>query len=115
MMGIVASQADVILSGFNTEIIIYFVGLFTMFGIFHIIGYLAIFWRDKTDRLTVSICLTYMNFVLAIYLASTFFNEPKILIPIILTAFPWAISIIPFKYAMRKLHASSWKIVKILK
>lgn len=95
IMVIVAKQADAIVGGFNLGGIIL---LFIFFLALHFVGYFIAFWRDKRDRITITVCLTYMNFTLAIELANDFFNEPNIVIPVILSVIPWAIMFIPFKY-----------------
>ncbi len=107
MTGIVAGKAEVILSGLGGKIIIYLVALFLLFMAFQIFGYWAVFWRDHQDRLTVAICLTYMNIVTAIYLAYEFFNQPNIVVPTILAVFPWTLTVIPFKYVMKKFSSQN--------
>ncbi len=71
--------------------------LFVFFTLLHLAGYFGIPHLAKKDRLATTVCLTYMNFTLAIYLAGKFFPDPKILIPVILSVFPWSIGMIPFK------------------
>jgi len=86
------------------ESFMYLIILFVFFVILHILGYFTIFWRKKRDRLTIAVCLTYMNFTLAITLASQFFSDyPNILIPTILSVLPWAILFIPFRYLVKKI------------
>lgn len=45
-------------------------------------------WRDKTDKLTISFCLIYMNYTLSIWIADTFFPKsnagPKLVMIVIL-------------------------------
>jgi len=103
-MSTVALQADAIFSDLSGGILVYLVGLFILFIGLHLIGYFAVFWRDQRDRLTVTVCLTYMNFILALYLAQNFFNQPNIVVPIILTVLPWSILVIPFKFLVKKLN-----------
>ena len=59
--------------------------------------------QEAFNRVTITICLTYLNFTLAIYLAGKFFNDPKIVVPVVLSVLPWSLLIIPFKYGMKKL------------
>lgn len=102
--GIAAKQADVITGSLRGgEPLKYLALLFVFFIVLHILGYFAIFWRGKEDRVTITVCLTYMNFTLAIYLVDKFFTEPNVVIPVILSVFPWVILLIPFRYLMQKL------------
>lgn len=45
-------------------------------------------WRNKTDKLTISFCLIYMNYTLSIWIADTFFPKsnagPKLVLIVIL-------------------------------
>ncbi|MEK7655573.1 MAG: bile acid:sodium symporter [Patescibacteria group bacterium] len=65
--------------------------LFVFFAILHILGYNVIWWKSRSDRQTISVCLTYMNFTLAIYLASRFFPDPTVILTLILSIIPWAV------------------------
>jgi len=105
IMSVVAKQADVIIEGlYGGEALIYLALLFALFLVFHIFGYFTIFWREKSDRITTTVCLTYMNFTLAIYLADKFFQDPSIVVPVVLSVIPWAILLTPFKYTMTRLQ-----------
>ncbi|MFH1769855.1 MAG: bile acid:sodium symporter [Parcubacteria group bacterium] len=97
IVGVSAKQADQIVLGQQGDFIRYIIGLFILFIVFHIVGYFAIFWRSREDRVTITVALTYMNFTLAIYLVGEFFTEPNILIPVVLSVIPWSILIVPFK------------------
>ena len=104
IVGIVAKQADAILSSIQGGTsFIYLIGLFILFIAFHVFGYFLVFWRNKKDRVTITVCLTYLNFTLAVYLADQFFKEPHILIPIVLSVLPWSILLIPFKYFVKRI------------
>jgi len=103
IMGIVAKQADVIIEGLKGgQSLTYLAYLFILFIIFHIIGYFSVFWREKRDRITVTVCLSYMNFTLAIYLVDKFFSDPNIIVPVILSVVPWSVLFPLFKYGTRK-------------
>ncbi len=102
IMGIVAKQAETILGGLNVTFLIEVAALFVLFAFFHVVGYYTVWWRKRDDRVTITICLTYLNFTLAIYLAGKFFNDPKIVVPVVLSVLPWSLLIIPFKYGMKK-------------
>ncbi len=103
IMGIVAKQADTILSGLNLTFLLEVAALFLLYAVFHFAGYYAAWWRNHDDRVTITICLAYNNFTLAIYLAGKFFNEPNIVVPVVLSVLPWSLLIIPFKYYTKKL------------
>ena len=64
--------------------------LYIFFLAHHLIGYYGLWWEPREDRMTLSVCLTYMNFTLAIYLATTYFPDPKIILPLVLAILPWA-------------------------
>lgn len=100
--GIIATQAGSIQTNFEQFIPTLFI-LCIFFVILHIAGYWTVPWLDRGKRLAATVCLTYMNFTLAIYLAGKFFPTPSILIPVILSVFPWSLSVIPFQmWAKRK-------------
>ncbi len=107
-LGIVAKQADTIqlaLSGGRP--LLYLILLFTFFIGVHIVSYFLVFWRNKADRVAITICGTYMNVTLAIYLVDRFFTEPYIIAPVILAILPWSILLLPFKYIMAKVKTRS--------
>ena len=54
-------------------------------------------FRVRSDRVTVTICLTFMNFTLAIFLAGQYFPQPNVLVPVILSVIPWSLLLIPFR------------------
>lgn len=103
IMGIVAKQADTILSGLNLKFLFQVSALFLLYALFHVVGYYVAWWRKPNDRVTITICLAYNNFTLAIYLAGKFFNDPNIVVPVVLSVLPWSLLIIPFKYYTKKL------------
>jgi BASS family bile acid:Na+ symporter len=96
--GIVAGQAATILSGLNGPFIMAIVWLFVLFALFHVLGYFTVFWRSVSDRMTITLCVTYLNFTLAIYLAGLFFKDPNVVVPVVLSVLPWSLYMIPFKY-----------------
>ncbi len=101
--GIVARQSSTIVSNLQDQFFLYLVPLFVLFIILHVLGYATIFWRDHKDRVTTTVCLTYMNFTLAIYLVGEFFTDPNIIIPVVLSVLPWSLLIIPYKYISQKI------------
>jgi len=65
-------------------------------------GYFVAYWRPCNDRTAVSICMTFMNFTLAIYLAGLYFSDPNVLLATVLVVFPWAIMLLPFRFVVHK-------------
>ena len=104
IMGAVAKQAEVIIEGLNNggEFLFYLGALFIFFILLHLIGYYFVFWRETRDRITITVCLTYMNFILAIELVNEFFTEPNVVVPVVFAVIPWAVLLIPFKYIVCK-------------
>lgn len=70
--------------------------------LFHIACYFACFWRSRTDRLTVTLSLSYMNFTLAIFLAEAVFRDPAAVMVVILSMLPWNIGLILFQWLVRR-------------
>ncbi|MDD2934884.1 MAG: bile acid:sodium symporter [Candidatus Pacebacteria bacterium] len=100
IMIIVAKQSNILIENFNLFVV---VTLFVFFFFLHIIGYFLTPWRDRRDRITISVCVTYMNFTLAIELANKFFSDPNIILPIVLSIIPWSFMFIPFKTFVKKI------------
>lgn len=101
--GIVGKQSVAILDAFHGGAFIWaLVALFVLFAAFHVIGYFATPWRDHADRITMSICLTYMNFTLAIFLVGQYFKDPNVVIPVILSTIPWSMMVIPFSALIKR-------------
>lgn len=90
--GAVANQADQLLNGGQElwKILLILIGVTIFFILSQLIGYTVGWWETFERRNTVSISLTYMNFSLAIYLASQFFPRPGVLLPLVLAIIPWA-------------------------
>jgi len=98
ILGIVAQRANVILTGLRSaDTLGMLLAMTLLFLVFMGIGYVSVFWRDRADRMTVALCLTFMNFTLAIFLAGQFFPQPNVLVPVILSVLPWSILLIPFR------------------
>ena len=101
--GVVAKQADVILAGFGETIALQLLVLFAFVALLLALGYFVAFWRHCAERATVSVCMTFMNFTLAIYLAGSFFADPRVLLASVLIIFPWTLLLLPFRAIMRRL------------
>jgi BASS family bile acid:Na+ symporter len=101
--GIVAKQGDAIMDALHNGIFLWsLVLLCVLFIVFHLIGYFITPWKDQADRITMSICLTYMNFTLAIFIVGQYFEDPNIVIPVILSTIPWSLMVIPFSWAVKR-------------
>lgn len=96
--GIISKQAEALLIGLaDGDSLVTLGALIVLFVIFHIAGYYLVWWRDRRDRLTITVTLSYMNFTLAVYLVDTFFTDPQIVIPVVLSVIPWTLMFAPFK------------------
>lgn len=85
------------LSAINMETLLG-LGVMTLFFLLvHILGYWLTWWRSETDRLTVTLCVVYMNFTLAIFIAEKFFPDPQVVLYTILSILPWNIGIVLFR------------------
>ena len=94
IMIIIAKQSEIIIGNFSYL----YVGLLFLFFIFlHLVGYFLIPWLSKINKLTVSVCVTYFNFTLAIEVADKFFTDPNVISLVVLSVIPWAVMFIPFK------------------
>ncbi len=107
--GIVAKQADVIKESLfygNSLHIVYLLALFIFFILLHVLGFFVVAWKKKEERISTTICLTYMNFTLAIFLVDKFFIDSNVVVPVILSMIPWIILFIPFKFFIKKFNPS---------
>ncbi len=75
--------------------------LYILFIFLHLVGYLTAFWRNKGDKIALSVARTYMNNMLALGLAIAFF-PPKIALIIVLSEIPWSTTLGPFNYLLKK-------------
>ena len=109
--GVVASKATDILGGLTGPFGASIIALFAVFIVYHVAGYWLAFWRDKRERVTVTVCATYLNFTLAIYLAGQFFTDQRIIMPAILSVLPWSLLMPVFQYVVKKrrLNGSAMK------
>lgn len=109
--GAVAKQAQPILTStqegwgiLRTLAVLYF-----FFFLLHLFGYAIAWWKPREERKTVAVCLTYMNFTLAIFLATTFFPTPDVLLPLVLSIVPWATLLPVWKAIMLRKRATQNK------
>ncbi len=66
------------------------IALYVFFLIIHLAGYFSFYWEKREIKQTASISLAYMNFTLAIFLASQFFPRHQVILPLVLAIIPWA-------------------------
>jgi len=101
---VVAKQSNFIFEKINIggDLFQYLIGLIILFIVLHIMGYFLVFWKSVEDRITITICVTYMNFTLAIEIANKFFPEPNVLLPVVLSVLPWALFLTPFQMILRR-------------
>jgi BASS family bile acid:Na+ symporter len=88
----IAARSTDILGGLRngTSLLWTLGGLYAFYLLHHVVGYYALWWKPHADRMTLSVCLTYVNFTLAIYLASRYFPGPGTILPLVLSILPWA-------------------------
>ena len=98
--GAVAKQAGVISANHWLRTLTLLAVLFVLGGAMLFISYFLAWRRPCEDRLTVSVCLSFMNFVLAVYLAGSYFKDPAVLLTSVMVIFPWALLLWPFKYVV---------------
>lgn len=108
--GAVAKQAPVILANLNTSMLLKLTLLFVFLTVLFVVGYYVAFWKKHAERVTIAVSVTFLNFTLAIYLASTFFDDPDVVLMSVLVIFPWVLMLLPFKVAVqflapKKTHA----------
>lgn len=109
--GAISQQARTILDGaISGRTIGYTIlVLCAYFVCLHIIGYWALWWKSPEERRTVAVCLTYMNFTLAIFLAGKFFPQPHIVLPLVLSMIPWVFCLPAWKKISARMLAHSLK------
>jgi len=102
--GVIAKQSDFIIDGIRRggDLVYYLLALVILFITLHVLGYFLAFWRNVEDRITITICVTYMNFTLAIELANKFFPEANVLLPVVFSVLPWALLLTPFGMLVNK-------------
>lgn len=101
---VVAKQSGFILEGIQKrgDLFSYLAALALLFIVLHVLGYFLVFWKGKEYRITVAICVVYMNFTLAIELANKFFPETNVLLPVVFSVLPWALFFTPFKLLVNR-------------
>lgn len=104
--GAVAPHGDRIIASARTNILgflILIAALFAFFAALHLLGFYAAWWKKRHDRQTIAVCLTYMNFTLAIFLAGQYFPDTNIVLALVLSIIPWATLLPLWKKASARL------------
>lgn len=96
LIGVISVNAEIIIDALIQHPFTYLLPLCGLFIIMHIMSYFLFSWLSYKKRIAATVSIAYMNFTLAIYIATTFFPDPHIVLPIIISAIPWSIAIIPF-------------------
>lgn len=98
--GAVAKQSGVISANHWLRTLSLLAILFVLGGAMLFASYFLAWRRPCEDKLTVSVSLSFMNFVLAVYLAGSYFKDPAVLLTTVMVIFPWALLLWPFKYVV---------------
>ncbi|TAL20249.1 bile acid:sodium symporter family protein [Patescibacteria group bacterium] len=102
--GSTPKYADEILANFNVTLVPILLVLFIFSLASHVVGYLTAFHRSQAEKVTYTISLAYMSFVIAIYLAEKFFPDPKTILTVVLEIIPWTLLFVPFRlWALRRI------------
>lgn len=105
---IASKHSDALLGSFTSSSIpMIFLIMTMLLLLFHWVSYMVCFWRSRTDRITVTLSLSYMNFTLAIFLAETLFRDPPVILVVILSMLPWNLGLLLFQWLVRH---NSWTI-----
>lgn len=94
---VVAKNAAAIRGSFGSLFFPILVGLCVFFIITHFVGYFTAFSRPAPERISYMIALSYMNFVMAIYLAETYFASPTTVLTTVLALVPWTLMFVPVR------------------
>lgn len=100
---VVAANRSLLLESLRSIDSIYAFFFLIFFFLFtFVLGYYLTPWLTKVERVTVSNCVTYLSFILAIVIAGKFFPTKEVLTPIVLSMLVWGVSIIPWKWFVER-------------
>lgn len=99
---VAANQATIVVALTSLAAIKYLLLLVAFFLSTFALGYFLTPWLAREERVTVANCVTFMNFILAIYLAGEYFNTPEVVIPVVLSMLIWSASVAPWKRFVRR-------------
>ncbi len=100
---LVAPQATYILAGLQSSAWVLVV-MIVFYVLLHAAGYYLTPWLSHPDRVTVAVSVTYMNFVLALFVGSEFIKDPVVMMALVVQIVPWALMLVPFKYMIHKIN-----------
>ena len=104
---ITATYSSSLKQNFTLDSLTILLGMLLFFILVHLVTYVLFQRKNVRDRLTFVLCITYMNFTLAIYIAQQFFPHPQIVFFTLLSIVPWNIGIILFRiFSLRFLSNS---------
>lgn len=97
---VVGQQSDLILANPILSLK-YLVWVYALFILMQAIGYFLPFWKDKKERIALSVSKTYINSALIIVLAHEFL-PPAIILMAVLTEVPFSTLLGPFNFLIYK-------------
>ncbi len=100
---LVAPQAEAIVAQ-PEQMVRYFLVMILFYIMLHAIGYALGWKRPHTQRLSIMVSMTYMNFTLALYLAGRYFPQPEVVLPLVIQIIPWALMILPATMMIEKIR-----------
>lgn len=74
----VGDGAGGIALSFPPQIVAVLVGAFLYLAFLIWLSYRMVFWRTVGERITIALCMVYMNFTLSLYIADRFFAEQRV-------------------------------------
>jgi len=99
-----AGAINVALNDLSSSLII----LFLFFIGVHLFTHFVFFRKSYKEQVTIASSVTFMNFTLAIYLASLYVPDPRVLLILVISIIPWALLLIPFKYVTDFMKSRDW-------
>lgn len=82
--------------------------LFVFFVAIHLFSHITFHRKPYKEQVTIAAAATFMNFTLAIYLASVYDFPPAVVLTLVLSIIPWAILLIPFKWTTDWMRGRGW-------
>jgi predicted Na+-dependent transporter len=94
---VVAKNSTALAAGLKSSALPTLAALFVFFALTHLLGFLTAFHRSRPEKISYAICLSYMNFVTAIYLAEKYFGDPETVLTTVLSIIPWTLLFVFFR------------------
>lgn len=106
LASIVAKYAPELRDSFSLTSLAGLWQMFLFFFLVHVLSFALFFWKNTRDRLTITLCIVYMNFTLAVFIAQKFFPDPQVIFFTMISLIPWNVGIIIFRslseYSLKK-------------